>query len=356
MALGMEQGTSSASDSTTGSTAGAAPVVSEGAGAGAGAFDVNAFMANLHKPKGLALDNTPTAAQAAEREAAAQRAAGEKKPGDDKATTQGGAATGFEFKITHKGKEVTLEADKYKNYAQMGLDYSSNMRELKDQRAEFDRQRQEFESQRTLLSEWAQLDEYARANPQWAALVREQYQRAQSQGFVGQPAANYQDFQAQRQLQAGNQIGELARTVQDLQARLAEQDQAAARGREAERNRELDNQVTSYKEKYGSDFDWTASDPISGNTLEADIMQFAVDNGIKRFDHAANAFLADKIAEKAALKAKEAAGKDIQKQTRLGLGQVTSKPQMNTLNAPENLRGRSYSDLGREALRQFGVL
>ena len=91
-----------------------------------------------------------------------------------------------------------------------------------------------------------------------------------------------------------------------------------------------------------------------GQTLQQRIEKHAVDNEFKSFKDAANAYLFDQHMKRAAMKAKEDAAKELQKQRKLGLGPVTDRSQK-TMTQARSVSQMSYDDLMREGLEELGI-
>lgn len=260
------------------------------------------------------------------------------------------------YELIRKGVKREFTPEEMIPFAQKGWDYEEKMREFHQNRAslltqerekwqkEFDATKhpkfQELEKQ---LSRYREVDDYIKRDPQWWSTVQEAYQqRLQEQG-TATPTAH-------------PVIEELKQTVQSLvsereqEKRLHEERQRFEA--EAQKDTELDSQVSEYREKY-SHFDWNSRDE-SGLDLENRILQHAIDNKIGSFRAAANDYLHDEHLKRHEVSVKEQTGKEIKKQTKLGLGPTTTKPTQD-IRRIQNVRSKSYDDITQDALDELGV-
>lgn len=244
--------------------------------------------------------------------------------------------------IKHGGKDIALDDHKYRMYAQKGYDYQDKMHQLRVDRNLYAKDREDFDNQRQTFQaeydELKQINDYAKANPQWLDTVRSSWQQVQQGG--------------QHYSQQTPEMLQLRSKVEQLASVLADQEKMANMRAIAEKDATLESSIANYRDAH-SDFDWEKEDD-SGLKLEQRIMQHAIDGGIKSFQAAARDYLWDEHMTRAQLQTKEKVGKELQKQTKFGFGTPTSTSQMQVTRA-ENLRKKSYHDMAQEALRELGL-
>lgn len=246
------------------------------------------------------------------------------------------------YTIKRGGKEIELELtpEKRLSLLQQGHDYSEKMREFRLQREQFEKERQAIEARKTdleRLKQYQDVEQYIKKDPSWWEHVRSQYaQRLQEQsGNASLPPA----------------IMEKIEGVSEFVSQLKEERTQEARAKE---DGELDSVISDYKAKH-PDLDWSAKDE-QGRDLERQIIDHAIELGIskpKGFLAAANDYLFDKHVERAKLSAKGEVGKQLQKQTKLGLGPVTATRTAKPV--AKNLTNLSYEEINKLALKELGL-
>lgn len=235
-----------------------------------------------------------------------------------------------------------FDRDKTIDYAQKGFDYEVKMKDLKSERKSVDEDRRAFEEERTEWTkqheEWTEIDRYMKENPRFEQIVREQW--AREQGSTYEPP--------------NPQVQALQDQVKSLMARLDAKDTETREVQTKQATENLQKTVAAYKES-NAELDWEGKDEF-GKTLEERIEEYAVENEIKSFTNAANLMLFDQLQKLAVTRAKETAGKSIQKQNKLGLGPVTDRPtQAGDVSNAYSYREKSYEQLAGEALEEMGI-
>ena len=239
------------------------------------------------------------------------------------ATEEGGGAEGEGGRtINYKGKEISLDDDRFVSYAQKGFDYESKMHQQRVDRKLFEQERESFQNEFGQLKE---INDYAKANPQFEALIQREWAKMQAgQGEPLDPLSEVQVLQHQ------------LRTLQD---QVSSQQQANENRRIAELEAGQETSIATYKDKHNY-LDWDAKDE-EGATLEDRITHAMIDNGVKNFQIMADHFLKDQLMQRNSIESKEAAAKGIQKATKLGLGKVTPNPTMAVRPAHSRGAGRA---------------
>ena len=247
------------------------------------------------------------------------------------------------------GEDKVLDGEKVIQYAQQGYDYSAKNRELKQQRAKFDEEREQWESERgssnEKYQEYERYDQFLKDNPDVFQAIKDQYDQRQT---GHDPNAMFQ-----MPGHMSPMVQQLQQQVQSLQDRLAQEDQVKAEKMEAQKEAKLDETISSYKEKYSS-FDWSKQDEF-GYDLEQQVLNHAIDKGIKDFRAAANDYLFDEHLKIANLSAQEKANSKIQKQKKLGLGEVRSEPMRNMPEKASKGRPGNYNDVMAEIASEYGI-
>lgn len=235
----------------------------------------------------------------------------------------------IEFK--HNNKTIKGTRDQLIKWAQMGIDYPTKAQQLNQEKAKWEQQRQQWEQKYT---PYKQIDEWATKNPdQWTRL-QQAYQQAQQgltpQGSQPQTAAEFQAIQMLNQ-----KIQQLEQKINPIEENLNSSKQQAE-------DQQLDQIVTEIRGKY-KDIDWDTPDD-NGKPLEYRVLEFAQENGIKRFDTAFKAYYHDELVQRAEAQAKQNVSKDIQTKTKMGLLGTTSKPTRG-VQAVKDVKNKSYENI-----------
>ena len=255
------------------------------------------------------------------------------------------------FDIKWNGETKQLPKDKVVSYAQQGYDYSQKMQKFNLERRELEQKRAAWESeQRDLQSKYdnlSKIDEYARQNPQWLQTIQQQFeQQQQQQGGSGSLLGGGGEG-----IESNPLLSQFQEKLSSIEQQLQERAKIEEQQRIAQEDAALDNEIMSYKDKYGN-FSWDRSDDITGLNLEQQILQHAQDNGIQNFRAAANDYLHDKLIAMAEERAKQSLVSGIQKDNKLGLGSPTRTSSL--LGMPSsgggNISSKSYEALVQEAL------
>jgi len=246
------------------------------------------------------------------------------------------------FTLKYKGKDIGMQDDKFKMYAQKGYDYEQKMHQLRVDRKLWDQQKDKENSQ---YDELKQINEYTKTNPEFERLIKREWARIQG---GGSPSEQLQGQPGQTQNLPPAQQAQLNSILE----RLDRQDASLRDRQRAEKEASMEGAIEGYKDKY-SDFDWGTKDDF-GQTLEDRITQHALDNGIKSFQKAANDMLFDEHLKRAQLNSKEQAAKDMQKQHKMGLGKVTKESQLQA-SSVKDVRSKSYNDIVAETLAEYGI-
>jgi hypothetical protein len=252
----------------------------------------------------------------------------------------------FELKHGEEVKKVPREtmqelAQKGFEYNVKMAEYKSQLQELESQRAEIDNTKRHYEEQ---FGELAKIQDYALQNPQWLQFIKNQYEKVAGQ--LDQQAA----------FDPNNPLTPLLQQMQSklnqFETRFKEEDERRISKIENEKDVKLESEINEYKNKNDS-FDWKSED-LYGKNLEQQILNHAIENGIKSFRAAANDFLFDKHMKLTKVQAKEKTAKDLQAVNKLGIKGISTES-IKKGRTLENIRNRSYESLIEEGLRDLGI-
>ncbi len=245
------------------------------------------------------------------------------------------------FTLKYKGEDIGMQDDKFKMYAQKGYDYEQKMHQLRVDRKMWN---QEKEKENSQYDELKQINEYTKSNPEFERLIKREWARIQGGGSPSE--------QLQQQVGSQNLSPAIQAQMNSMIERLDRQDNDIRSRQMAEKEATIEGAIEGYKES-NEHFDWNSKDDF-GQTLEDRITQHALDNEIKNFKTAANDLLFEEHMKRAQLTSKEQAGKEVQKQHRMGLGKVTKESQLQA-KPVEDVRKKSYTDIVSETLREYGI-
>ena len=239
------------------------------------------------------------------------------------------------FSITHKGKELSLDDEKYKGYAQKGYDYETKMHQFRVDQKLFEQKQEQSKEQYDQIK---QIDDYAKANPQFNQLIQDQWAQIQ--------AGNVPEMNPQTEVQV------LKTQMSQLMDSMNSQKEGLENRRVAELEASQEGAISKYKDDNKS-MDWETKD-AEGNTLEDRIGHAMLEKGVRDFDIMANSFLLKQHLASKTLEGKESAAKAIQKNNKLGLGKVTERSTLGVKKG-EDFRNKSYDDLTKEAFAELGI-
>lgn len=243
------------------------------------------------------------------------------------------------FKYTALGKEIEEPIDMILQRASMGYNYAQKM-------AEFKKQQQEFEQRQQVIQEmeqkWKPYDEYARQNPEW-------YQHW-STAWERRTSPNQGD-----EFQSGHQaIPPALQEKLSAFEKFMEEQQAAKQAEVVQREDEaLANEVRSIQEEF-PDIDFQSTDPVTGKSLEQQVLDHAITNGIPTFRAAFRDFYHETLVSRAAERAKEEFAKKTQSDRKKGIIGRSPTPFQNGGDAVDT-KTRSWEQLERLAAQELGI-
>jgi hypothetical protein len=237
--------------------------------------------------------------------------------------------------LKYKGEEISLDDDRYKNYAQKGYDYEQKMHQMRVDQKLFEQERESWTKKN---SEIEQINEYAKANPQFEQLIQQEWAKVQNgQAREMDPQTEIQVMQSQ------------LRTLMEQNKSITE---AAETRRIAEMEATQEGAIAKFKEEHAY-LDWSTKDD-QGLTLEDHVGQKMQDKRVADFEVMARAMLMDKIIAHKAMEGKESVAKGIQKAKQLGLGKITEKSQLGVKKA-DDVSNKTMDQLAAEAIAELGL-
>jgi hypothetical protein len=243
-----------------------------------------------------------------------------------------------QLEFPYKGKQIKEDLATILKRASSGYDYAQKMNGFNQERSEWEKKVQEAQA---LNQKWSRFDEYAKQNPDWYNHWENAWQN-RGQNLTEAPAA---DSNIEAKINAL-----LESRLAPVNELISQQEQQKQRMQVDNEDRELSEQIESIRKSYPNlDFDRT--DPESGKSLEYKIMEFATQNGIKRFDHAFRAFYHDELVKLEREAAKDALSRETQAKTKAGIVPQGTAPQ----KAPPSLKGMNYEHVTELAARELGI-
>lgn len=245
---------------------------------------------------------------------------------------------GFQWEIDYNGQKISPDsADKAKTWLSLGHNYSQRAAELNRERATWQKEREELATKYKSYDRFANLDEYARQNPEWWKHVEQSWEQRGSFNVdpnlkpVLEPVLN-------RLQQTESFLQQLQQ--ERAQAQLKEEDQA------------LESEIGEIRKQHPN-IDLSAADE-TGRSLEYRILAHANQTGIKSFRAAFRDYLHDKLVEDSVAQRLTQQAKEKEQKAKAGILGTTPAP-TKTVNRAQNLRGQSYDALAQEALRELGL-
>lgn len=257
------------------------------------------------------------------------------QPQTPEAQQQQQAQAQAELEFTWNGQSIKapFSDPRIKQWASQGYDYAQRIQQFNQERQAFENQRKEFGS---LESRYKEVDEYAKANPDWWERVEGAY------------------LADKNKLDPSNPINPV---LQKFEQKLTEQEKFINSIKEkeqqafnAQEDAKLDSEIKSIQEKY-PDINLSSVDE-TGKSLELRVLDHAAKNGIKSFQTAFRDLLHDDLLKRTEEKGKLAAQKEMQAKRKAGLLGTSSTP-LKGITESRNVKNKSYNDLLDEALSEI---
>ena len=231
-----------------------------------------------------------------------------------------------EFEYQANGKTVKEPIDMILKRASQGYNYAQHMQEVKTQAQQI----QEREAKALALeTKYGEIDKYAQEHPEWNDHLHKTWE-SRFDVTGGQTQENPQAANIPSQFL--NEFNDMKAVVDTIKAERADQAYQSS----------LDKVQQTYP-----DVDFKATDPDTGMSLEQQVLNFAQENGIQRFEPAFKAFYADKLIEKARLEAKDQMAGDLKQRSKAGLLGTSQAPAQGNANMdfPANYKNMSLDQV-----------
>ena len=249
------------------------------------------------------------------------------------------------------GKEVSEPLSTVIQRASMGYNYAQLMQQYKQQQAELEAQKSQIAEQ---SQKWREYDDYATQNPQWAEYVRSQWEsRFNFGGQQQQPFQNQGSFDQQQSSQA-QLPPELARELADMRSFVNQYKQEQQARMQAEQDAALNQEIETVQNEF-PDIDLRATDPMTGESVEQQVLRHAQMNGISTFRAAFRDMMFDKLLARGQTQAKEVVAKQMQQQVKSGFLGQSSSPMLQQQGSNVDLGRHSYHSLMDIAAKELGL-
>jgi hypothetical protein len=247
------------------------------------------------------------------------------------------------------GKELSEPLSTVIQRASMGYNYAQLVQQHKAEQAALEAQKAQIQEQ---AQKWQQYDEFANSNPEWAEYVRSQWE---SRFNFGQQNQNQgaSTFGQQAQQQAGIPP-ELSSKLQEMESFIGQYRQEQQARMQAEQDAELASEISAIQNQY-PDIDLKATDPMTGENVEQQVLRHAQAHGISNFRAAFRDFMFDKLQARGQTQAKETVARQMQQQHKNGILGQSSSPMLQTEQGNVNVRGQSYHSLMDIAAKELGL-
>ncbi len=252
---------------------------------------------------------------------------------------------GKDWEFEWNGKKVAPDSqDKARTWMSQGYNYSQRMGELNkthaQRQADYDQKMQAFQTEQAKLSPYAKVDDYARANPQWWAKVQADYQAAQQQvqGITPEIASALKPIQ--------EELGQFKTFLQ-------QQQEAKAAEEATKHDSALDSEIEGIRKQFPN-INLASADPATGETLELRVLKHAQSLGTTSFKAAFRDYLHDQLMEQAKANGLEANAKTAEQNAKKGILGKTPAP-VKAQQSSGYVKGKSYDQLSREALAEYGI-
>ena len=246
------------------------------------------------------------------------------------------------------GREISEPLSMVMKRASMGYNYAQLMQQHKQREEQLTAREQQIAES---AKKWQQYDEYATQNPQWADHVRAQWEQRFSFGQQGQ---NQASFDSQQQASTANLPPEMAREIAELRS-FAQQYRAEQQARmQAEQDAELAGVISTVQNEF-PDIDLRATDPMTGENLEQQVLRHAQTYGINSFRAAFRDMMFDKLLARGQTQAKETVAKQMQQQVKQGFLGKSDSP-FGAQQQSVNVKNHSYHSLMDVAAKELGLM
>ncbi len=267
-----------------------------------------------------------------------------KAPDHEVADSTPAAWDGKPWEFDWNGKKVMPDSqDKAKTWMSLGYNASQRMGEFNKKEAAWALERKELSGFKEKFGKYSKVDEFASTNPDWWKHVEDSWaSRELPQGIDPNLAKVLTPIQQQLEAMRAEREQERAALAQEkLQETVKKEDET------------LEKEIGSIRSQYPN-IDLTVKDE-SGETLERRVIKHCVEIGTTSFRAGFRDYLHDQLVTNAQANGREAIAKDTQLKAKKGILGTTQAPLKGPQRA-ENVRGKSWNDLGKEAKRELGII
>lgn len=230
--------------------------------------------------------------------------------------------------------------------AQRGYDYAQLVSEHKQRDDQLSQREQKI---RELEGRWKPYEDFATQNPTWADHVKNAWENR----FGFNPTTPQIDTHPG--MQNPNLPPELAKEISELRSFRDEYMQERKLRDEQKAQEALNSEIDKVRGQY-SDIDFGYTDPGTGKSLEMQILEHGIRNGINSFGAAFRDFYHDQLIARAEMKAKESLQKEQQAKAKQGfIAEGTANMMQTTVPQTGQLKHRSYEDLLRQGVSDLGI-
>jgi hypothetical protein len=238
-----------------------------------------------------------------------------------------------EYAIKYGGKEIKAPIEKILRWAEQGYEAPQKIGDLNKQLESWKSKEQQFKE---IESKYKTVDDYVRQNPDWWQYIQNQYQQSQQQKT--QDPNNQYISELKTQFEQQKSV---------LDTLMKEREETRIQKEDEQYNQNFETLKKQYPK-----VDFNSVDE-SGKSLEYRVLEYANKNSINNFTTAFKDYYFDDLMKIKETEAKEKLIKDKQANTKLGILNISSTPTPKRVS--DNVRGKSYSDLEREALQELGI-
>jgi hypothetical protein len=231
-----------------------------------------------------------------------------------------------EFEYTANGRTIKEPIDVILKRASQGYNYAQHMQEHKTKSAELD---SKYQKAVELENKYGEIDKYAQENPEWNDHLQKTWDtRFDISGNQQQSTQQQSAIPTQFQ----QEFNDMKSFVESIKTERADQAYQGA--------------VQKVRDTY-PDIDFGATDPNTGKSLEQQVLDFAQENSIGKFEPAFKAFYSDQLIERARSQAKDQMAGDIQQRAKAGILGTAQAPISNTQDTeyPSNFKQMSTEQL-----------
>lgn len=245
-----------------------------------------------------------------------------------------------EHEYTWSGQKIKAPLSEILRKAGMGHDYSQKMEAFNKERQGW---QEKLSLSQKLNEQYGPVDEWVRGNPdKWEKL----------QAVIQAEKAGHGDLDTNHPLYQKYQ--ELQKTLNEkILPTIEAQEQEKTRLKYEAEDKTLISEIQSIREKY-KDLDWATVDESGRSALERKVCLHASENGFKTFRAAFLDLNHDDLMKRAEERGKGSIANDRARAAKTGLLGQTSAPTQG-LRAATNIKNKSYDELAREGLEEYGI-